>query len=374
MATVKFNFGYEQQVIEGIELNDETGVVTFESNGVESQYESMTEFAQLFASLRGVKSDHYKNWKLIKDGDLYIYAQKAGTAGIAIGNLTDELLDIELEPQHRLEIIRITLDSETLEDAQASAMAIGLADDVTLDVLNALSNMRQDVVVKELALDGESVTTTEHIEPEIVEEPAMAKILEEHSIIVVNHVLGQDLTTSSETLMGLFVSEDDTPNARLIKNQRLETLFYERLRNLQSEFEVHEGDALEVLTTNNAEVVTDDVLVTSISESTGHIELDEDRFNKVKTFVPLTGRTFIKVKVLTIGKHIISEKEISVDISEIESDPTGYEFKDTGEVFRYIYSGDIDAEFRERSLVAEIENIQHAIPNNEYPEDDEYDE
>lgn len=83
-----FNFNNEQDLTP-LDVNPETGVVTFELENETATFDSINEFAEFYATARNVKHDNLKNWTLITDGDTYSYILRAGTAGLDVDELAD---------------------------------------------------------------------------------------------------------------------------------------------------------------------------------------------------------------------------------------------------------------------------------------------
>lgn len=78
--TKQFNFNHEEHVTH-FELDNETGRVSFEVQGITQEFASVQELAEFYATARGVTPDKLKNWTLIEDGDYYAFVLRAATAG-----------------------------------------------------------------------------------------------------------------------------------------------------------------------------------------------------------------------------------------------------------------------------------------------------
>ena len=78
--TKQFNFNHEEHVTH-FELDNETGRVSFEVQGITQEFASAQELAEFYATARGVTPDKLKNWTLIEDGDYYAFVLRAATAG-----------------------------------------------------------------------------------------------------------------------------------------------------------------------------------------------------------------------------------------------------------------------------------------------------
>ena len=96
-----FNFNNEQDLTP-IDVDSETGAVTFEYQGQSETFESVTEFAEFYATARNVKHDNLKNWTLIEDGNTYSFILRAGTAGLdetELGNMVRVLRATGMSPE-----------------------------------------------------------------------------------------------------------------------------------------------------------------------------------------------------------------------------------------------------------------------------------
>lgn len=76
-----FNFNHEEYVLP-IEVNEETGAVTMTLDGNELSFDSVNALAEAYAIARNVPTESLKNWVLVEDGDTYVFALRAATAGV----------------------------------------------------------------------------------------------------------------------------------------------------------------------------------------------------------------------------------------------------------------------------------------------------
>ena len=81
MSTKYFNFNNEADVTP-VEVNDETGVVTFTMGDETAEFNTLQEFAEFYAVARNVIPENLKNWEMTEDGNHFAFVLKVGTAGL----------------------------------------------------------------------------------------------------------------------------------------------------------------------------------------------------------------------------------------------------------------------------------------------------
>lgn len=110
--TKQFNFNHEEHVTH-FELDNETGRVSFEVQGITQEFASVQELAEFYATARGVTPDKLKNWTLIEDGDYYAFVLRAATAG------NDFFSNEELTNAERKVLIAHTVEVTNYEEVEA---------------------------------------------------------------------------------------------------------------------------------------------------------------------------------------------------------------------------------------------------------------
>lgn len=88
MSTKYFNFNNEA-ALTPVEVDDETGVVSFTADGHTATFDSLQEFAEFYARARNVVDENLKNWVMTTDGDQFAFVLRAGTAGLDADSIAD---------------------------------------------------------------------------------------------------------------------------------------------------------------------------------------------------------------------------------------------------------------------------------------------
>lgn len=94
MRTCQFNFNNEADVFT-VHL-EEDGTVTIPGNDGEviAEYDSMQQLAEIYAQSRDVRPDNLKNWILLENGDTFSFVLRAGTAGINVCEVEEQLEEV----------------------------------------------------------------------------------------------------------------------------------------------------------------------------------------------------------------------------------------------------------------------------------------
>lgn len=108
MEKCLFNFNNEVDTF-AIEVYEDGHVVTPGENGPIAEYTSVEQMAEMYAQARDVKPENLKNWTLLKNGNVYSYVLRAGTAGVDVSDVEEQLEQVfaDLEGSyHALSIAR----------------------------------------------------------------------------------------------------------------------------------------------------------------------------------------------------------------------------------------------------------------------------
>ncbi len=92
MKVAMFNFNNEVSTLE-IHIEDDGRVIVPGEDGPLAEYDSVEQLAEIYAQARDVKPENLKNWVLLQNGDVYSYVLRAGTAGIDVQDVEDQLND-----------------------------------------------------------------------------------------------------------------------------------------------------------------------------------------------------------------------------------------------------------------------------------------
>lgn len=198
MRTLYFNFNNEVNTFE-IHQDDETGQITVP--GVDGPtYESIEQFAEMYAVARDVVPENLKNWTLLENGDVVSFVLKAGTAGLSADDirtpLNEALEDMRTSgAYHPLEVARLRSEVEHAED---------IIDALVHSSMTQLANDLYDRLEERQALDA----TTVEAEPEEVDtrsniERYLDAVLDKHSTYaaVFTKLLNIDLDSDKAAIM-----------------------------------------------------------------------------------------------------------------------------------------------------------------------------
>lgn len=164
MRHVQFNFNNEIDRFELLQ-NEETGVVQVpgENGEILAEYDSLEQFAEVYAQARAVKPEHLKNWILVENGDVVSFILRAGTAGIDAASIAEQMNAVFQEARanvafHPLAIMRVEQEIQNAADVM-TALAMSTEQEVARFVYDRLNEMGAFVepVVEEPEVDSRSV-------------------------------------------------------------------------------------------------------------------------------------------------------------------------------------------------------------------------
>ncbi len=142
-----FNFNNEVDTFEVL-VDSETGVVTVPGENGEpiATYDSMQQFAEIYAQARDVKPEHLKNWVLVEQGDVYSFVLRAGTAGVAYQDVRETVNEVltALEAEnfaHPLQMaqFRNSVNAWTNDTDVMNALAVSTMPDIAREVYDRLA-------------------------------------------------------------------------------------------------------------------------------------------------------------------------------------------------------------------------------------------
>lgn len=92
MKRCQFNFNNEVDAFE-ILVDEETGRVEVRGEGEQllAEYDSVQQMAEIYAQARDVKPENLKNWVLLQNGNVYSFVLRAGTAGVNVADVEEQL-------------------------------------------------------------------------------------------------------------------------------------------------------------------------------------------------------------------------------------------------------------------------------------------
>lgn len=119
MRTLYFNFNNEVDTFE-IHQDEETSHITIP--GIDGPtYDSIEQFAEMYAVARDVLPENLKNWTLLENGDVVSFVLRAGTAGLSANEIRTPLNEALEEMRtsgayHPLEVARLRSEVENADD------------------------------------------------------------------------------------------------------------------------------------------------------------------------------------------------------------------------------------------------------------------
>lgn len=165
MKRCQFNFNNEVDAFE-ILVDEETGRVEVRGEGEQllAEYDSVQQMAEIYAQARDVKPENLKNWVLLQNGNVYSFVLRAGTAGVNVADVEEQLeaaIDGLAGKYHALSIAR----------AKEQILADG-----TVDLTEALVHCTEMEIARDIydvmfPTEGTTEETTEvaPVEPEEVD-------------------------------------------------------------------------------------------------------------------------------------------------------------------------------------------------------------
>lgn len=160
MKICQFNFNNEVDSFE-IHVDEETGVVTIPGDdGPLAEYDSVQQLAENYALARDVKPENLKNWTLLENGNVYSFVLRAGTAGVDVSEVEEQLEQVFTSlagKYHPLNIARakeqvMSDGTVDLTDALVHCTETDIARDV-YDAMNAAINGTEVAPVAEEEVD-----------------------------------------------------------------------------------------------------------------------------------------------------------------------------------------------------------------------------
>lgn len=91
MRVCQFNFNNEVDTFE-IHIEDDGSVAVPGENGETlATYDNVEQLAEIYAQARDVKPENLKNWVLLENGNVFSFVLRAGTAGVNVGEVEEQL-------------------------------------------------------------------------------------------------------------------------------------------------------------------------------------------------------------------------------------------------------------------------------------------
>lgn len=355
MKRCQFNFNNEVDAFE-ILVDEETGRVEVRGEGEQllAEYDSVQQMAEIYAQARDVKPENLKNWVLLQNGNVYSFVLRAGTAGVNVADVEEQLeaaIDGLAGKYHALSIAR----------AKEQILADGTVDLTEVLVHCTETEIARDIYDVMFPTEGTTEETTEvaPVEPEEVDTRSdLEKYVDDMenvpgAIGFFATLVGLGVGATKEEVLAQLTASyvlSNVSSLRALYNNAINDAITEGIGVVTAE------DALTVITQTPA-AVKDDTVKTRIIQATR-----------------LAGRERMNVSVDIVGsKHIRHTAEM-VSLTELE----GVDLYVRNNVpFIIRFSDTIDAEI-EAEMEAGHEGVAaDGVGNEDYEEDsyeDEYED
>ena len=349
MRNLEFNFNNEVDTFTIIENDNGTITVPGPNGDVIAEYDNLKQFCEMYASMRDVHPDNLKNWVIVENGDVVSFVLRAGTAGVAIGEIrqyvTQGIDQIREGGQfHPLDLQRMVQSLDAINDDE--------------DIVNVLVNAEQRDIARVLydflnnlgALTG----TVEEPEPEDTRtelEVYLDRILEvDKTLAFFANLVGIPVEASREEVV---TALNDSPVPY----------------TPDMLCDLYEG-AIDAAVENGINVTDRKTAIMVITQSVP-FEGDDTTKAKLIQTARMAGRARVNATIYTIGIHHVKKSAEIVAIADIE-DRDIYLIDNVPAIINF--NADIDAEL-EAERDAELAEAGEAA-NDRTPDDDfdDYDE
>lgn len=155
-----FNFNNEADLTE-VEVNDTTGVVTFQIGDETAEFETLQEFAEFYATARNVQPENLKNWVMTEDGNQFAFVLRAGTAGVDVAGLAAGLRVAGFTPEEigRAVAAAQAEESRSTETRHAEETQRTLNDELT-ELVSNMSDVDKKVLASYYGVDADELIET----------------------------------------------------------------------------------------------------------------------------------------------------------------------------------------------------------------------
>lgn len=299
MKVCQFNFNNEVNTFT-IHVEDEgenKGKVTVpgENGTVLAEYDSVEQLAEIYAQARDVKPENLKNWVLLQHGDVYSFVLRAGTAGVNVSEVEEQLENVLTSlggTHHALSIAR----------AREQIMADG-----TVDLVDALVHCSETEVARDV-YDAMSavINGTEAVEEAVEEEVDNRSDLEKY-IDSMEEVPGA--LNFLAVIAGLTAGAEKAEVLEALNN----SFALSHVNSLKAVFDNAVNDAIQegIGVRNSADALT-------VITQTAAGDKDENAKARLIAATRMAGRDKVNISVDIVGsKHIRHTAEI-VPLDEVE--------------------------------------------------------
>lgn len=290
MKTLYFNFNNEVDTFE-IQQDEETGRVNIPGVGG-PQYDSLQQFAEMYAVARDVTPEHLKNWTLVENGDVVSFVLRAGTAGVAVIDIQDKV-DAVLE-QLRTEGVHHPLDVERVRRE-----LVGSTNVMESLALSAVPNVAR--VVYDLLATRDAFVEPEPEPEEVDERSDIERYLDsvqemDRSLAFFAKLLNMDSTATKDQILNALESSTIPYTVSMLR-------------------ELYEN-ALTAASVEGINVNTRFESILVVSQAVPG-EPSEDAKTKIITTANLAKRDQVNMTAYVVGQHHIRKTAMMATIMEL---------------------------------------------------------
>lgn len=345
MRNVQFNFNNEVDTFEVL-VNEEDGRVQIPGpTGPMAEYDSMQQFAEIYAQARDVKPENLKNWTLVENGDVMSFVLRAGTAGVTTEELGDKLTRVldTLRAEgnyHPLSISRVTQELQGSVNV-VNTLAMSQAADVAREVYDRLDAMH--------AFDEPEEEPEEVDERSEVEKYLDAVMERDKTLAFFARLLNLDSHASKEEILNAF-----THSSIPYTVDMLASLYNDALNAAKEGINVDSHvEALMVC-----------------AQAVPGIP-SEDAKNRMVVAANMARRDKANITVFEVGQHHIRKTATLLNLTEVMEQDV-YMFENTPVIVNF--NPDVDAELEAEREAAETEDGSYDEDDEEDYGEEDYDE
>lgn len=341
MRELEFNFNNEVDTFHIQEEDDGTIIIPGE-DGPLATYQSLAQFAEVYAQARDVKPEHLKNWILVENGDVVSFVLRAGTAGVSADAIAEELeaalTAAEQEAFHPLDVKRLRKELIHAEDVM-DALAMSGSPDAARFVYDRLdaANLFEPVAEE----DEEEDTLPEDTRSDL--ERYLDTVLEEdHTLAFFATLVNLEKTAGKEEIQAAIEASAIPYTAPMLAN-----LYESAITKAKEGYQVE---------------TRFDALCVMLQMAPG--EPDDAVKKQIRVATEMAGRSRVNLPVYQIGRKHIEKAAALVPLEEL-AEQTLYQVGSAAVMIRFDETVDERAE-------AKLAEARQAF-EDEY-DDDEYEE
>lgn len=349
MRRCQFNFNNEVDTFE-VHVEDDGRVIVPGEDGPLAEYDSMEQLAEIYAQARDVKPENLKNWVLLEHGDVYSFVLRAGTAGVDVCDVEEELDNVFAslaDRHHALSIAR----------AKEQIMRDG-----TVDLVDALVHCSETDVARDVydamsaRINGTEVAVPAEEEP-VDNRTDLEKYVDEMTEIpgaigFFATLVGLPADTSKDDLLEAFNGSVVFSNVLTLRTV-FENAVNETIRNGIGVNTV--SDALTVMTQTAFGTVNNEAKV------------------RMVTAARMAGRTHVNVSVDEVGEEHIRHTAERVALEDLETTDL-FVRENVLYIIRFSDTVDAELEAEHNHAAAEEENQNQEEDYEDHQEEDYEDE